>query len=159
MKASNPEAVGGDGTPANQAKPSEDDFYQYDDDHLNLEQPQSFKHLLHLLWTKCEKKMFHLSNPDGYFYLLYLKTLLKFFTINFLVAGSAMFFLCYYRNGLSERDSGSALWFNMFCFLYQLQDPVVYSTSLVLMVFTSVLAYIFLYHFCREMATFEFQPD
>jgi len=79
---------------------AEDNFKNFNDedesnDYVNVEYPEGFGHLLQLLWTKNEKKMFSLSNPDGYFYLFYLKTLLKFFSVNLIISGVTMSLVCY----------------------------------------------------------------
>ena len=116
--------------------------------------------MLQILWSKNEKKMFSLSNPDGYFYLLYLKTLLKFFTLNFLVSGVTMCVVCYSSNTPGpELNVKRNSYFDLFSLLWIISDPTVYFVSLGLTFFTAGLAYCFLHHFCNEMTKFEFQPD
>jgi len=46
--------------------------------------------LLAILYQKDITKMFAFSNPDGYFYLLYLKRSLQFFVMTSLVSGSTI---------------------------------------------------------------------
>lgn len=65
---------------------------------LDLEYPTSLSHLLRILWHKDVKKAFSLSNPDGYFYLLYLKTCIKLLTLNFLISGLTIMASCLYAN-------------------------------------------------------------
>ena len=134
---------------------------QSNHEYVNLEYPEGLWHLLNILWSKNEKKMFSLSNPDGYFYLLYLKTLLKIFSLNFIVGGVTMSVVCYssnYTNG-GELDVDTAPYFDLFSLLYIISDPTVYYVSLGLTFFTTCLAYFFLQRFCNEMTQFEFQPD
>lgn len=118
-------------------------------------------HLLSILWSRGEKKTFALSNPDGYFYLLYLKTCFKFFSLNLLISGGAMMTICYLSNlkGKGVLDVTVDSYFDLVSLLYVLDDPKVYYVSLVLSTFTTVLAYLFLNDFCGEMTRFEFQPD
>ena len=122
-------------------------------DYVNPEYPEGFIHLLQILWSKNEKKMFSLSNPDGYFYLLYLKTLLKFFSLNFLVSGVTMCLVCYSSNleKGGELDMDTAPYFDLFSLLFIISDSTVYYVSLGLTFFTTCLAYFFLHHFCNEM--------
>jgi len=52
-----------------------------DDMMLSLEYPTGVWHLIKILAGTDDKKMLSMSNPDGYFYITYLKTCLKFFTL------------------------------------------------------------------------------
>jgi hypothetical protein len=42
--------------------------------------------------------MFKLSNPDGYFYLLFLKKTIQVFAINLAAIGSIMAYICFNSN-------------------------------------------------------------
>lgn len=140
-----------------------DDFHQFqnDDNLLDLEYPSSFSHCLKILWQNDIKKAFSLSNPDGYFYMLYLKTCIKFFVVNFLISGLTMMAVCLYANsrGRGDLDAESATLFQLTSLGYVYESSMVYTVSLVLSAFTIVLGYMFLYDFCNEMLMFEFQPD
>jgi hypothetical protein len=61
---------------------------QFEDDFQEVEYPTGFFHLISILLKTNEKKMLALSNPDGYFYLYYIKTCIKcFWTILLLCSG------------------------------------------------------------------------
>lgn len=126
-----------------------------------MEYPSSFSHLLRILWQNDIKKAFSLSNPDGYFYMLYLKTCIKFFVLNFLISGITMMAICLYANssGRGSLDAESASFFQLTSLGHIYHSSLVYTVSLVLSFFTIILAYMFLYDFCSEMLMFEFQPD
>lgn len=65
---------------------------------MNLEYPKSLTHLLKILYRTNEKKLLSLSNPDGYFYLYYIKTCIRFFFFVILISGIPMSWLCYTYN-------------------------------------------------------------
>ena len=50
-----------------------------EDDFEEMEYPTGLLHLLKILFKTDEKKLLSLSNPDGYFYLFYIKTCIKLF--------------------------------------------------------------------------------
>jgi len=77
---------------------AEDGFKNINDEFVPMEYPTGIWHLLKILWTKDEKRAFSLSNPDGYFYLLYVKTIIKFLTLNFVLSGVVIMTVCYYSN-------------------------------------------------------------
>lgn len=128
---------------------------------FELEYPTSFRHLLKILWTIHEKKAFALSNPDGYFYLLYLKMLAKFFFCNFVISGGVVMGISVYSNskGNGDLDIDQSSWYDLTSLSFSLDDQLVYYISLIMAIFTTVLAYLFMLDFCDEMTRFEFQPD
>ena len=65
------------------------------DNLIDLEHPTSFWHLVKILVKTDVKQLFALSNPDGYFYLVFIKTSIKFFSLALLVAGFPMSYVCY----------------------------------------------------------------
>jgi len=104
--------------------------------------------------------MFQLANPDGYFYLLFLKKTIQMFTINLVAIGSIMAYICYQSNTndgtLSSIDLKSISNLELISLFYSLSDPKVYYMALVLMFISSTIAYVFLIGFCSEMTEFEF---
>ena len=130
-----------------------------------MEYPTSFFHLLKILFKTDEKKLFALSNPDGYFYLYYIKVCIKFFLVNFVISGLTIAYLCYKSNTKEVLNANGEPIPNDMAFLerislaYTLSDEEVYSISLILTTVTSLIAYYFLFDFCKEMTKFEFQPD
>lgn len=82
-----------------------DEFVNFENNEfLQLEYPESFWHLMKILWNLQEIKAFALSNPDGYFYLLYLRTIIKFLIFNFFISGATMISICYYSNKKGQGD-------------------------------------------------------
>ena len=51
----------------------------FEDEFCEMEYPTGLMHLLQILFKTDEKKMLALSNPDGFFYLYYIKTCIKMF--------------------------------------------------------------------------------
>lgn len=69
-----------------------DDFEAYD---VGVEHPKNLSHLIKILWKTDEKKQLSLSNPDGFFYLYYLKTLIKLFTVMLIFTALPLMIYCY----------------------------------------------------------------
>jgi hypothetical protein len=137
----------------------EDEFKNIDTgDFVSIEYPTGLWHLLKILWNLQEKKAFALSNPDGYFYLLYLKTIMKFLLANFLTSGLVMMAICYYSNNIGKGDLNidNASSFDLTSIAFSIDDQLVYYVSLIMTIFTTVLAYFFMFDFCDEMTKFEF---
>ena len=103
-----------------------------------------------------------LSNPDGYFYLLYLKSCAKFFSGVGVVFGTLMAFICYKTNQdlmNQERGRVDLTSFQMVSLPVTLHSPKVYYLALAFTFMISAVAYAMLYDFCSVMSKFEFQPD
>ena len=62
---------------------------------INLEYPSSFTHLIKILLRTNERKLLGLSNPDGFFYLYYLKTCIKLFFFITVLGSVTISFFCY----------------------------------------------------------------
>jgi hypothetical protein len=60
-----------------------------------MEYPTGFFHLIKILFKTDEKKMLALSNPDGYFYLYYIKTCIKMFLTIIVCCSIWMGYICY----------------------------------------------------------------
>lgn len=136
----------------------EDEYQNYEAEIFKLEYPTSFRHLLKILWQIHEKKAFALSNPDGYFYLVYLKMLIKFFLCNFVISSGVVMGICYYSNskGKGDLDIDQSSWYDLTQLSFSLDDQLVYYVSLIMAIFSTILAYLFMLDFCDEMSRFEF---
>lgn len=66
-----------------------------EDEFEEMEYPTGFIHLMKILLRTDEKKMLALSNPDGYFYLIYIKTCIKLFALIILLSSSWLGYVCY----------------------------------------------------------------
>jgi len=55
------------------------DQHEAEENLFNLKRPESWKECLTQLWSLEEFELFKINNPDGYFYLLYLKKCAYFF--------------------------------------------------------------------------------
>ena len=147
------------------SKKSNDDFNDNDDDfddfinaadkegkkdeHIE-EYPTSFLHLVKILLKAEFKDWLFDSNPDGYFYIYFIKTCIKFFTIS--IATSFVVKWYFYSNPTIE--------FTVLIFSQlDIFDPKIYEIILGLTIALSFLAYYFLYELCLEMLECEFQPD
>lgn len=56
-----------------EGKEGDDGEDSEENDLFTPERPTSWQHCISLLWSMDERKKLLLSNPDGFFYLLYLK--------------------------------------------------------------------------------------
>ena len=130
-----------------------------DDNFMTLEYPTSLSHLLKILFRTNEKKLLSLSNPDGYFYLYYIKTCIKFFFFVILISGIPMSYLCYVNNSEILRDQTRTLVFQKISLPISLENRKIYLMALMFTFIVSALAYYMLIEFCNEMSQFEFQPD
>lgn len=140
----------------------EEDYDNAQDNLIDLEYPTSFWHLVKILRNTNEKKVLALSNPDGYFYLFFIKTAIKFFCAALLLAGSAMWYTNHYSRRSQDEEAEDAdeiSFLTSISLPYNLFQPGVYHSALVLTGMLSALAYYFLFIFCNEMTQFEFQPD
>ena len=126
---------------------NEDNFLQADEENgidlVDVEYPTSFAHLTKILLKTDIKNWLYLSNPDGYFYYIFIKICIKLFLCSLVVAFAIQWSLC-------EDD--------MFCRL-DLEEPNVYQTYLGATISVSFIAFYFLCEFCMEMMNCEFQPD
>jgi hypothetical protein len=59
----------------------EDDESSENSELFTPERPTSWTHCIKLLWSTDKRKTLLLSNPDGYFYLLYLQRCAQFFFV------------------------------------------------------------------------------
>jgi hypothetical protein len=81
------------------------------------------------------------------------------------ISGLTIAYLCYKSNTKEVLNANGEPIPNDMAFLerislaYTLSDEEVYSISLILTTVTSLIAYYFLFDFCKEMTKFEFQPD
>lgn len=131
----------------------QDDFLNADDENrengidlVDVEYPTSFSHLVKILYKTEIKHWLYLSNPDGYFYFLFIKICVKFFICSLVVSLAIQRYHC--------QDASATI----LCEL-DLFDPSVYQTILGATIGLSLLADYFLYEFCLEMMECEFQPD
>ena len=121
-----------------------------------MEYPTGFSHLLEILYKTDEKKMLSLSNPDGYFYLFYIKTCIKLFASIIFLSSSWLCYICY---------SSASIKYPTRSFVRQISLPLAllhentYIAALIFTFISSMIAYYFLFNFCQEMSQFEFQPD
>lgn len=67
----------------------------FEDEFQEMEYPTGIFHLIQILFKTDEKKMLALSNPDGYFYLYYIKTCIKMFFCIILSSSLWMSLICY----------------------------------------------------------------
>jgi len=61
--------------------------------------------------------------------------------------------------GRSELDISNSSFLDITILAYSINDKMVYYASMIMTIFTTILAYFFLFDFCEEMTKFEFQPD
>lgn len=118
-----------------------------------MEYPTGFSHLLQILYKTDEKKMLSLSNPDGYFYLFYIKTSIKLFASIIFLSSSWLCYICY---------SSASIKYPTKSFVRQISLPLAllhentYIAALIFTFISSMIAYYFLFNFCQEMSQFEF---
>ena len=124
---------------------------------IQLEYPSSLSHLIKILLKSDEKKVLGLSNPDGYFYLYYIKSCIKFFSIVVLIGGTSMAYVNYSYN--SNRSKTSKGFFELVSLTSTLNYQNIYTFSLIMTFVISTIAYCFLINFCNELSQFDFQPD
>ena len=116
-----------------------------------------------MLWQIDEKELFQLSNPDGYFYLLFLKMSGLFFAISkqhavaLTVKVSVISWLILpsyfeFNNKLNENQS------NLNKLVYNPASSVTTRVVLLMYVYV-VLAYVFIYKFSKRMSSFEFSSQ
>lgn len=114
-----------------------------------MEYPTGLFHLIQILFKTNEKKMLALSNPDGYFYLYYIKTCIKCFFCIMVFSGIWMSFISY--SSVSKKYPSKS-------FMKQISLPNalfndnVYLAALVFTFISAMIAYYFLYDFCYEMS-------
>jgi hypothetical protein len=104
---------------------------------VDLESPTSFIHLVKILIKSQEKNLLANSNPDGYFYLYFIRVCIKILTSAISISGSIMIYIA-----------------PSISLPHNLMLPRVYYTSLALTIIVSGLAYYFLIDFCNEMSKF-----
>jgi len=144
-----------DDNPLNFIGKVNDDFEAYD---VGAEHPKSLSHLLKILWKTDEKRQLSLSNPDGFFYLYYLKTLIKLFAVMLIFTAIPIMVYCYKSNIEDGKKKYKSI-FRMISVTSSLNDPYVYYMALFNCFLISIFAFYFLTDFCSEMIQFEFQPD
>lgn len=129
---------------------------------IDLEYPRSCSHLLKILFRTNERKLLGLSNPDGYFYLYYLKACIKLFFFITVFGSVTISFLSYasYKKDLKENPIlASRSIFDLVSLPSTMITQKVYYVALAATFIISAVAYYLLYGFCEEMSRFEFQPD
>jgi hypothetical protein len=126
------------------------------DEFQEMEYPTGFWHLIKILLKTDEKKMLALSNPDGYFYLYYIKTCIKLFWTIIIFSSGWMSYISY--NSISLKYPKKSI-IKQISLPNALFHDNVYFAALVFTFVSSLIAYYFLYDFCYEMSQFEFQPD
>lgn len=106
-----------------------------------------------------EKKLLGLSNPDGFFYLLYLKSCITIFLIMAIFGSVSISFLSYasYKQDLKKNSSLSSLGiFDIISLPSTMLTQKVYYVALIASFLISLIAFFILYAFCEEMSQFEF---
>lgn len=124
-----------------------------------MEYPNSFSHLLKILFRTNEKKLLGLSNPDGYFYLYYLKACMKIFLIMAIFGSVSIGFLSYasYKQDLKKNPAlSSHAILDIISLPSTMLTQKVYYVALTASFLISIIAFIILYGFCEEMSQFEF---
>jgi hypothetical protein len=112
------------------------------------------------LWKKNEYNALKLSNPDGYFYLLYLKYCAYFFTTLSIISAFVTIPL-YSVVHIPQPFPGVLSSWNLsyldrFTLVMALDDPEVINSTIYLGALYSILAYFFILSFCVKMSKFEF---
>lgn len=114
------------------------------------------------LWTKNEYNALKLSNPDGYFYLLYLKYCAYFFTALSIISTCVTIPLYSVVHKPQPFPGVLNSWnlskLDTITLVMALDDPEIVNLTIYLGVLYSILAYFFLSAFCVKMSKFEFQP-
>ena len=121
----------------------------FEDDYCEMEYPTGLIHLIHILFKTDEKKMLALSNPDGYFYLYYIKTCIKMFLCIILSSSLWMSLICF--DSVSKKYPSKS-WIKQISLPNALFNENIYQASLVFTLIISMIAYYFLYDFCYEMS-------
>lgn len=122
---------------------------------INLEYPQSFSHLLKILFRTNERKLLGLSNPDGYFYLYYLKACIRLFFFITVFGSVTISFLSYasYKHDLKKNPNLSKhSIFDLVSLPSTMITQKVYYVALGATFIISTVAYYILYGFCEEMS-------
>ena len=123
--------------------------------------------MVKILVSTNDKKVLGLSNPDGYFYLNFLKTCTKIFFFAFVFGAFPIAYFSYATNvrkrvqgKLDEIGFGNESIFDFISLPSTiLVHEKIYYLALSIAGLISFVAYYFLYEFCGEMSRFEFQPD
>lgn len=68
----------------------------FDETPIDQEDPKSFCHLLSILIKTDNKKLLGSTNPDGFFYLEYIKICIQMFTVIIMFGGA--FIYVFYRS-------------------------------------------------------------
>lgn len=141
----------------NQEKPEEGE-----ENELFSKKPESWSELLSFLWNVHEYNALKLSNPDGYFYLLYLKYCAYFFTalsvISCFVTIPLYSIIHVPQPFPGVLSSWNLSFLDTLTLVMALDDPEVIDLTIYLGILYSILAYFFIITFCIKMAKFEFQP-
>jgi hypothetical protein len=125
----------------------------FEDEFEEMEYPTGIWHLLKILFKTDEKKMLSLSNPDGYFYLYYIKTCIKLFATIILLSSFWLSYICY--SSVSKKYPNKSI-MKQISLPNALFHENTYIAALIFTFISSLIAYYFLFDFCQEMSQFEF---
>mmetsp|Transcript_42371 Transcript_42371/g.65034 ORF Transcript_42371/g.65034 Transcript_42371/m.65034 type:complete len:172 (+) Transcript_42371:796-1311(+) len=134
---------------------------QADDEFVSLEYPSGFRHLISILVSTDDKKQLAMSNPDGYFYLLFLKTCLKIISVCSVFCFCPLVFLYLSHNDPGEEDENKKKMglFQLVSLPPCLNSASTFHIALAIAFLTAFIAMYYLIDFCNEMSLFEFSPD
>ena len=130
------------------------------EDVFTPERPTSWSNCIQLLWSLNERKTLLMTNPDGYFYLLYLKKSAQFFSVLFLL--STLILIPTYTWIHSLIPLQITQFPPNFSCLDQLtiakviDDKKIIHIVLIVTGLYAIIAYLFLFAFCCEMRNTEF---
>lgn len=127
-------------------------------DNLVLEEyPRNFCHLLTILIKSPVEKLFANPNPDGYFYLLFIRTCIIIFLITSIFSGT-LNSLCYLTADPDTISEKQPSWLSLLSPVAT-EELGVYYLLIGVTALTTVLVTCQLSALCNEMANFKFQPD
>jgi len=136
------------------------DQHEAEENLFNLKRPESWKECLTQLWSLEEFELFKINNPDGYFYLLYLKkcayffATLSLFSLLILIPAYTMIYEPAPFLGVSTSWNLSSL--DKMTLAVALDDRKLATITFLLICMYAMIAYYFLYQYCVEMSNFEF---
>lgn len=122
-----------------------------DDNFINIENPTGIVHLFKILFRTNIKSALSLSNPDGFFYLQYLKFCILLFFIAFVFGSAPLAFINFKANlqqiDLDEENRKKGF-FEMISLTSTINISQLYYVALALTILISAAAYYLLYLFC-----------
>lgn len=130
-------------------------FEMLDNVFANPVYPRNLSHLLEILIKTDDKRVLSLSNPDGYFYLFYLRCLIKLFTIIFVLFGAPMMYIYYVTSTnkiAREKHNLDLSTLQLVSMPINLFDEQIYYIALGLSFIIAFVSYWILLGFCNEMS-------